>query len=76
MVLPGDPPEVGYGWDECGYCHQELKDGKNLDGSEHICLIEVCPKCLSPLRWDYDDECVVCSNIECDYVVGRDVGIQ
>ena len=32
MVLPGDPPEVYYGIDECGNCHAELDNGR------HICM--------------------------------------
>ena len=32
MVLPGDPPEVNYGIDECGSCHAELDNGR------HICM--------------------------------------
>jgi len=32
MVLPEDPPEVYYGFDECGNCHAELDNGR------HICM--------------------------------------
>ena len=32
MVLAGDPPEVYYGFDECGTCHAELDNGR------HICM--------------------------------------
>ena len=34
MVLPGDPPECGYGIDECGNCHAELDNGR------HICMAD------------------------------------
>lgn len=32
MVIAGDPPEVYYGYDECGNCHAELDNGR------HICM--------------------------------------
>ncbi|MCK5012774.1 MAG: hypothetical protein KAS66_03060 [Candidatus Omnitrophica bacterium] len=34
MVLAGDPPEVNYGFDECGNCHAELDNG------QHICMAD------------------------------------
>ena len=34
MVLPEDPPEYYYGFNECGNCHAELDNGR------HICMAD------------------------------------
>lgn len=34
MAIAGDPPEVYYGFDECGNCHAELDNGR------HICMAD------------------------------------
>ena len=43
MVLPGDPPEIFYGWDECGNCHAELDNGR------HVCMSNFTIPSIEPI---------------------------
>jgi len=42
--MAGDPPEVGYGIDECGNCHAELDNGR------HICMSNFTVPSAEPIR--------------------------